>query len=54
MWPLLASVVVSDLPITSMFKGTPFDAIWNKAVCGHVLDVSRRLAHVVYSDGPSE
>lgn len=55
MWPLLASLVVAGLPITSLLKGTPFDAISNKAVWGHLLDdVVRRLSHVMYSDAPSE
>lgn len=54
MKPLLASLAVAGLPITSLERGTPLAAIWKRAVCGHVLeDVVSKLAQVVYSDAPS-
>jgi hypothetical protein len=54
MKPLLASLDVAGLPITSLERGTPLAAIWKRAVWGQVLeDVVRRFAHVVYSEAPS-
>ena len=54
MYPLLASLVVAGLPMTSLDKGTPLAAIWKRAVFGQVLeDVVKRPLQVVYSLVPS-
>jgi hypothetical protein len=53
MYPLVASLAVAGLPMTILFNGTPFAAIWNTADWGHVLDDAvRRPAQVVYSVAP--
>lgn len=54
MKPLLASLAVPGLPITSLSRDTPDAAIWKRAELGHVLEeVVRRPAQVVYSLVPS-
>jgi hypothetical protein len=54
MYPLVASVVVAGLPMTSLSRDTPLAAIWNKADSGQVdEDVLMRPSHVVYSVVPS-
>jgi len=53
MYPLPASAAVAGFPMTSLFKGTPFAAIWNRADSGHWdEDVVRSPAQVVYSVTP--
>lgn len=52
--PLLASPEVAGFPMTSLLKGTPDAAIWNRAVFGQVeLELVSRPAQVVYSLVPS-